>query len=1720
MAITNKNKVTKKVSLGTKNIVRATLGKTVVYGKLPPRDTIRFKFNITDDAKTLDLADLLYSTNPAVDAELSWGDESEVTLIKPSQTRTELQHTYATAGQYVVEVKGAIELGVLDWQKSGTPTTLQKSLTEVRIPTKHSPIIGFTGGSKISTSEWKGTFIGCSNLKKVTFPQLFTNEKLAEATSINLAYMFSDCTGLSGEIPSNIFSALTKLTSININSMFAKCTGITGCQTDKLFESNTALTAISMDYLFANCKGITSFTTIGHPTATSVNCSFMFAQSGLTGNLEEDIFNFPAITSLACDGMLQQTSINWTAKFPTTLTTLRCAQMLAGCKNVTAFSGTMFNTITGLKTLECPTMYATCSALTGTIPTGFFPVGLTQLCCYSMFQGCSAMTSTLPTDLFSGLTALTDVPNMIPNGGTTESGFNCSYMFMASKVTGTAPQLPAAPAITHLDCRSMFMNTPITGVSANFCSGLTGLTKTYFDNTFNGCTSMTSEVPTLWKTYNDTGTHDKCFTGCEQVTNWKQIPEEWGGPPPVQMPARQIKLTFNLTGNSTDVNLKDFIGEDSSYVADWGDETPLDEESFSHTYSSPGEITITIGSEGGLHLKPIPTQFQPLLTKVEIPDDSPVFHVEPGVFAHCKKLTSIPSNFLEHAAYNIVDLSNFFYDSGLTSIPANFIPESIVTLTTDMMFYGCPLTELPTNMFPKTVTSLSAYNMFHFCSTMTGEVTNEFFPSGLNTLNAHNMFASCKALTTVSDTLGNVIPKNANLVGMFNECTGITSQLPELWTTHQEQTQHNECFRGCTEASNFSNVPDDWGGQAMEIDVDMTSSKTIDLTNALWTDPENTKTHYKSDIVCKCTIDWGDGNVEQCIDCSDKTKLTHTYAENNTYTITIQGIIRWFLASGSISGYATAIRVPKISPIYQLGGYSSSYYGDAFSGCTKLTTIEGDLFGSIVQTSGNNNGWYRTFAGDTALTSVPKLTFPEGATSLNLEYMFSGCTAITSVPETLFEGLPSKLTYLDAKYMFQNTNVAGTLSDQIFASLPESLTKIELYYMFYNVKTLTSLPKDLFKHLPSGLTYFGCEYFCYQTGLTEVPEDIFKSLPATLQEFYCSEFAMSTKVSTVPPTLFAQLPANLNKFSCGDFFYNCSTVASVPEDLFANLPSTLTSFGCGGMFYGCQGIDTVPETLFANLPSGITSLSFYRMFEGCNLITEISDQLFATLPESATSITFNEMFSGAKITSVPGTLFATLPSKITSFNTNSMFSNNNVTGEISDQLFATLPSGITSMSCESMFYNNKNLTAIPENLFAALPTGITSFICNSFVSSTGVTVIPTDILNNLPDQIKTLECSYMFSSNQVTELPETVFSSLSPVMTSFTCNGFVSTTQVTSIPTQLFANLPSTLTKFYCTSCFYNNKSVTSIPETIFANLPEGLTEFSCYSFCEGCSGITEITDQLFANLPSTLQKFTCSNMFEASKVAAIPENLFANLPSTLTSLTCGGMFKSSDVAEIPENLFSLTNTVLTSFSCGETFTSTKLTIIPEGLFSHLPETLTSISLGTTNPDGMFEGTAITEIPENLFANLPETVTSIYLAKTFKSTKSLTTIPGTLFANLPAGLKTLTLCPLSSGGYGTFSYSGITEIPEGLFDSLPENVTGDWSHAFDYCTSLTTIPATFGSGIRNVSSIKLDMMFYGDKGITSDLPELWNTLDQTSHSGCFRDCINASNYDQVPAGWK
>lgn len=249
-----------------------------------------------------------------------------------------------------------------------------------------------------------------------------------------------------------------------------------------------------------------------------------------------------------------------------------------------------------------------------------------------------------------------------------------------------------------------------------------------------------------------------------------------------------------------------------------------------------------------------------------------------------------------------------------------------------------------------------------------------------------------------------------------------------------------------------------------------------------------------------CTVHWGDG--EETTVPADGGNMVHTYAQAGTYRIYITGKS---FAGFCVNGQEGA---EKYVALHSMGRWETDTMtgaGVAFSGCTSLTSLPGDLFryNKGITTFGG------AFRGCTGLTSLPGDLFRYNTAAKIFSNVFGVCTGLTALPGDLF------------RYNAAATNFGGA---------------------FVGDRALTEIPGELFSGNPEAMLFGNVFGEC--TGLTAVPEDLFRCNIKVTSFSRC--FSGCSELTTVPADLFRYNTEAVNFNAC---FQNC-TKLQLREDIF------------------------------------------------------------------------------------------------------------------------------------------------------------------------------------------------------------------------------------------------------------------------------------------------------------------------------------------------------------------------------------------------------------------------------------------------------------------------------------------------------------------------------------------------------------------------------------------
>lgn len=297
---------------------------------------------------------------------------------------------------------------------------------------------------------------------------------------------------------------------------------------------------------------------------------------------------------------------------------------------------------------------------------------------------------------------------------------------------------------------------------------------------FDGCSNMTGTAPDLWNNI-PAISGDQCFRGCVSLSNYSEIPQEWGG-----SDGSKLALSYNVVVDRDAAATSLSISSDS-YKIDWGDGTTEDTpgRNISHTYSIAGTYNIKITSQ-----ETVSSITLYMTSGCNIGDIITIGYLTD--LANFANATSIGSN-----AYGVCtsfnDLESKFFNKGrITSIADNLVTDKTVAKSLEDTFRQCTsLQSLPD--FLTTLTNVTTVKSMARDSGITS-LPSDLFINMSNINDFSYCFSGCSNLTGTTPVDGNgyKLWERAGKAGYPTTING------------------TQCFRGCTQLDDYDEIPDDW----------------------------------------------------------------------------------------------------------------------------------------------------------------------------------------------------------------------------------------------------------------------------------------------------------------------------------------------------------------------------------------------------------------------------------------------------------------------------------------------------------------------------------------------------------------------------------------------------------------------------------------------------------------------------------------------------------------------------------------------------------------------------------------------------------------------------------------------------------------------------------------------------------------------------------------------
>lgn len=180
-----------------------------------------------------------------------------------------------------------------------------------------------------------------------------------------------------------------------------------------------------------------------------------------------------------------------------------------------------------------------------------------------------------------------------------------------------------------------------------------------------------------------------------------------------------------------------------------------------------------------------------------------------ATFYGCTSLNNIPSDIFDNCP-NIIAFKYTFYGcTGLESIPSDLFNNCQDAYRFYYTFANCTgLTTIPEALFSVCTNATNFGCTFENCTGLTS-IPEKLFDNCQNIENFYSVFEGCTGLTSIPEGLFDNCPNIKSFRFAFAGCTSLTGNAPELWN-RSNVTDKLECFKDCTNLSNYDEIPDDW----------------------------------------------------------------------------------------------------------------------------------------------------------------------------------------------------------------------------------------------------------------------------------------------------------------------------------------------------------------------------------------------------------------------------------------------------------------------------------------------------------------------------------------------------------------------------------------------------------------------------------------------------------------------------------------------------------------------------------------------------------------------------------------------------------------------------------------------------------------------------------------------------------------------------------------------
>lgn len=265
-----------------------------------------------------------------------------------------------------------------------------------------------------------------------------------------------------------------------------------------------------------------------------------------------------------------------------------------------------------------------------------------------------------------------------------------------------------------------------------------------------------------------------------------------------------------------------------------------------------------------------------------------------------------------------------------------------------------------------------------------------------------------------------------------------------------------------------------------------------------------------------CTIDWGDGNVEQVVSPYPQ----HEYAEPGFHTATITGRVTEL----NVEGMASFMKY-YLTGVVQWGNTGLTSLYRAFYGCENLRFVADDTESSFREVI----TFEEVFSGCLRLQNIPENLFDSAVKAKSFYGAFQGCVFIPVIPDNLFKNAVAAETF---RFVFNGCTSIKSIPAELFAS---NINAENFYGAFYGCASLENVPQGLFRNNVKANSFGSLFYGC--RSLKQIPSGLFDSCPDVVT--FSGTFFNCSSLKEVPATIFDN---NRKVTIWSDTFAGCSSL--------------------------------------------------------------------------------------------------------------------------------------------------------------------------------------------------------------------------------------------------------------------------------------------------------------------------------------------------------------------------------------------------------------------------------------------------------------------------------------------------------------------------------------------------------------------------------------------------